>query len=997
MNRKANPRSFWIAASLVACCLGCGESDSSQIEQLIKNQQQQESAKLKKEQTLEQQLVQARAALERRSAQRAIDITMPLLVKFPKNVELLFLTAEAKASLGDKLAAVELLESIHSDLTKDSSSDEANNAKRAVMQAATWLTEVGRSDLAIDSLVAHLAIVPDHHRARHRLVSLLNNSGRRIEAAKEVQFLLQHDRVTEKELFSMTTLGDAFIDESMPPPNLRELNPTALAMARRLRNQDELEQAIRLTQSLTESFPESTPIAAFFGKLLAELGQFDRLTDWRTSLPVGIEREPEYWHALGKLSNHLQDHRAAVRCFGETLQRDPTDRDALLGLAQALRFLDKDQQMELALAQFNRLEETEALAKKFGRTKGTVQQYGRMADLMEELHRPWEAMGWRVIGIDRTEDVENQLETIEHRRRELQAQHSITTSPPALIGIDLLQWPLPATSMNNADIERLDQPSVESLSQPIRLKDVARQSGMTFQYLNGDNVNDKEYFLHQQTGGGIGIIDMDLDGWPDVYFTQAGGPAFDNNGSEANQMFRNLGGQSFRSVAVASGCDDKGYGQGAAVADINQDGFPDLLVANIGVNVLLMNNGDGSFSRRALPTNGDGQWTTSIACGDLNGDHLPEIIEVNYIDDDSAFQIACVPENDECAPSQFHPASARWLSVDRQGEVHLFDGSSAKESTTGHGFAAIIANIDNHAGNDLYIANDGDPNQYWVSRTESENRYILEESAFLLGCATSQQGGHHGSMGLAFGDFDRNGQFDMHVTNYWDQEADLYLQQSGGIFQHASRLWQIRESTKLTVGWGTQAADLNRDGWLDLLVLNGHLVDHTHRSIPFRMLPQLFEGHPDRFELALDSESSDSFLSNPSLGRTLALLDWNRDGRPDFVAGHLDQPVSLLENHTDAQNWVQFQFIGTTSERDAIGTTVNIVSGKNQWTGWLVGGSFLCSNEAVVDFGIGRLEQLTEITIRWPSGVQQSIRDVPANQRYLIVEGQPNAFALSGQ
>jgi hypothetical protein len=192
----------------------------------------------------------------------------------------------------------------------------------------------------------------------------------------------------------------------------------------------------------------------------------------------------------------------------------------------------------------------------------------------------------------------------------------------------------------------------------------------------------------------------------------------------------------------------------------------------------------------------------------------------------------------------------------------------------------------------------------------------------------------------------------------------------------------------MTVAWGTQAADFDHDGWLDLVVMNGHLTDHRTRGEPLEMLPQLFQGGPVSFRLLQPEASSQSYWGKPALGRTLALLDWNRDGKVDAVSNHLDAPVALLENKTQAQNGLMIDLVGVKSERDATGAKVTLLSGDQSWTAWNTGGDgFLCTNESVLSFGIGTADAIDEVIIDWPSGERQRLAGLAPNKRYLIIEG----------
>lgn len=247
-------------------------------------------------------------------------------------------------------------------------------------------------------------------------------------------------------------------------------------------------------------------------------------------------------------------------------------------------------------------------------------------------------------------------------------------------------------------------------------------------------------------------------------------------------------------------------------------------------------------------------------------------------------------------------------------------------------------------------------------------------------------------MGIATGDFDRDGSLDFCVTNYWDQPTNLFLQRNQGYFIDFAARYGLSQPSRDTVGFGIQASDFDRDGWLDLAVLNGHVFDPAENGtpeIPFKMTPQFFRGSGAGFNLDLETIASDPFWTRTTLGRTLALTDFNRDGRPDLVANHLDASADILENQMAGGRWLRLNIVGVTSEREAIGTRVVATAGDETWTAWMIGGDgFQCSNEPTIDIGVADHEIISKLEIVWPSGLRQLFDDVPTNQHYLVVENE---------
>ena len=249
-----------------------------------------------------------------------------------------------------------------------------------------------------------------------------------------------------------------------------------------------------------------------------------------------------------------------------------------------------------------------------------------------------------------------------------------------------------------------------------------------------------------------------------------------------------------------------------------------------------------------------------------------------------------------------------------------------------YGFGVIIANFDDRCGNDVFVSNDGDLNHFWQSSCDRADgsaasetasghiaaAYKLAESAALTGCAVGRSGNAQACMGVAAGDLDGNGRLDLHVCNFFGESSNLFLQVRRGFFSDDIARRGIEPLSRQHLGFGTQASDFDNDGHLDLFVLNGHIFNREDQQEPFRMKPQLFVGSARGFaDAQIDSSGDGSYLSQPALGRTVAMGDFNRDGRQDLLCNHLDQPVEILENNTATDgHWITFELIGVVSERD---------------------------------------------------------------------------------
>jgi hypothetical protein len=251
------------------------------------------------------------------------------------------------------------------------------------------------------------------------------------------------------------------------------------------------------------------------------------------------------------------------------------------------------------------------------------------------------------------------------------------------------------------------------------------------------------------------------------------------------------------------------------------------------------------------------------------------------------------------------------------------------------------------------------------------------------------------SMGIAAGDFDGNGKLDLHVTNFRNQASSLFMQTNAELFSDLSAAFHIDRVTFSMVGFGTQAMDVNLDGLLDMAIVNGHIEDMSSIGRGYKMPPQMMLNTDRRgFEVVTVDDPS-GFWDRPSLGRSLAAVDWNNDGRMDLVANHLDLPASLLENQTLSDgHWLMLKIIGSKSDRDAVGAKVTVAISEQPGAAKTIRGQtgadgYLCRNDSRLHFGLPASAQVVDITIDWPSGYQQIIPSVKVDQEYLVVEGEP--------
>ncbi|TWT66022.1 FG-GAP-like repeat-containing protein [Allorhodopirellula solitaria] len=943
--------------------------------------------------------------MRRGQADEALQVVTEVLRGQPQNAQALQMSIQIHAGqsqfrkaadLGARLAAID-----------------PGIAPALLASCFDWNLRSGRYDLAETNLLTAIELAPHDIECRRFLVQLYNAQGRRFETRDHVIELIRGKAVTWPEILSLIDLSGPYtlvsygdlIDESNI--SLFTLGKMRAAYAGFDMDHDEV---IATVQRIVEKCPDSTAASAYYGRLLMENGHDAELMRWFADLPQGIDQQPEYWFTLASWLQQNKRDTEAIRAYGEALRLDSGYREALRALILSL---DKTGAEQQAVALRERL----AILDQIFRTArdADAEQAMWIASELQKLTRPWESLAWLMHSAETKGNLRQTIAELNQRAAQV-SQWADSASPKRivdarlqkLLGFDLSDWPLPdLDEILNQDIERVASDSMATEASDfqsghhtsraaLQFDDIASSVGLEIDTKTGFFDQANSFYAHQVNGSGLGVLDYDLDGRPDLYAMQSAGPPNDPQGSHPNQLFRLQPDQSFTDVSVEAQTGDRNYGAGVAVGDINQDGFPDLLLGNVGESVLLVNQGDGTFRNASELIQGNpAVWTSSLAIADVSGDHLPELIQVNYIDDETVFEIQCAGGYLHCRPQGFRAATDRILKGNVDGTFSTWKSIATIADNPKLGLGLVVANFDKQHGNDIFVANDGDLNHYWASAPAEEKsgeRFELIELAGLRGCSIGQGGISQACMGIAAGDFNRDGFLDLQVTNFHHEPVNLFIQNRLGFFSDQSTRYGLAAPSMPVLGFGTQTQDYDNDGWLDLATLNGHVYDASDHGVPFRMKSQLFHGSEGGFAME-QPEAAGSYWQQEQLGRALATWDWNRDGRMDLVANHLDQPLAVLENNSAAQNWVQLELIGTASERDAIGAEVTATAGSETWTTYRkAGDGYMASNEAVLHVGIGEVETIDRLEVRWPSGAVQTFVDVSANARYLLIEAEPELY-----
>jgi tetratricopeptide (TPR) repeat protein len=884
--------------------------------------------------------------------------------------------------------------------------------QQAAKQAASWCWEARELLSACSRCEKILERYPNDADVISLLAANYDLQGRRYEASKWNQQLIRLGKFNIMTLvLAIDTVkpleGDAMaakLAERRPnDPLVKSLPAFGLIYSQ----QPELAEA-QFREMLQQP---GLPAACYVGLGVSLIDQekFDEIPAWLTQVPIAqAERLPSYWRVLGLYYKHLKAYDESIYCLTRSAELDPFDYLALGPLSQSLTALKDEDRANQASVLFERNQLTNRnvnyIRDGFRKSEWMLQ----IADALDNCGRGIEAAAWRELCELSNDKNQTTIDRLQAQRRQL------ASLPDAGKFVSKTSFGWNTDSLKPPSVDQLVALGKSSANSPksaqnvslsniaanakLAFVDRARDLGVDFQYNNGDDPNIAGMQTYQSNGGGASVIDFDNDGWPDLFALQAGGDPREQKGNGPCGLFRNQSGVHFVDVAAHAHVTNGMYGQGAAVGDWDQDGFSDLLILNFGENRLLKNMGDGTFAQVEIPAmkrdiKNAPNWSVSGAIADINGDHLPDIVEVNYSSGIDVITHLCFsPEREVqvCRPTEF-PASKDFLYVsDGQGGFHAINDQWSLPLDDGRGLGIVVGNLDQMHGNDIYIANDMSANHLLVSYPASgSHKFVLREEAVRRGCAVDMYGKPQASMGVGCADVDHNGTLDLFMTNFFNEYNALYLQNANGGFDDASRRYKLVDANKNTLGFGTQLVDLDLDGWHDAIIVNGHVEDYSKTGKPYKMRPQILMQRNATL-VEQPNESLGEFFMIACLGRGLGLFDFNRDGKVDFYATHLDAPLAIVENRTVTQgSWLAIDLVGTESERDAIGATVTISSGDQRWLHQrLAGNGFECTNERSVLFGLGGVPSIDHMEIRWPSGKSQTWENVSVNQRILAIEGQ---------
>ena len=537
---------------------------------------------------------------------------------------------------------------------------------------------------------------------------------------------------------------------------------------------------------------------------------------------------------------------------------------------------------------------------------------------------------------------------------------------------------------------------------PTIFKEVAQQVGLTFQHYNGMT---GKFYLPEITGSGSALFDFDNDGDLDVFLVQSNvlepntNPAttlFPWRGAESprSKLFRNdltIGKDRrrtvlFTDVTQRSGIAANGYGMGAAVGDVNNDGLPDLYLTNLGSNQMYLNKGDGKFVDVTKESGTDDpRWSTSASFFDYDRDGWLDLMIVNYADfsvTNSPNCYAATTARDYCTPRVFRSPGNRLFRNKGNGSFTDVTASAGVDKEFGHGLGLVTADFNDDGWIDIYVANDGDPNQLWIN--QKDGKFIND--ALLAGAAVNRNGQAEAGMGVDAGDFDGNGTDDIFVTHLMDETNTLYVNTGKALFEDRTREAGLGRPGRRFTGFGTLFFDYDNDGWLDLFVTNGAvqlLPDLIAKKDPFPLgqPDQLFR-NTGRGNYVEVTDRVGSELQLLEVGRSATFGDVDNDGDTDCLVTNNNGPVRLFLNEVGNRNhWIGLRLVGKNG-RDMLGAHVEVVvsAGNVLRRRARSDGSYLSANDPRVLVGIGRATSVQSVRVRWPDGSVDEFKAVPVDK-----------------
>ena len=527
---------------------------------------------------------------------------------------------------------------------------------------------------------------------------------------------------------------------------------------------------------------------------------------------------------------------------------------------------------------------------------------------------------------------------------------------------------------------------------PVRFTDIRKSAGITF--VQDSTQTEEKYYL-ETMGTGVAWIDYDQDGLMDLFLVQSAATDIYTPPHPLRcALYHNNGDGTFTDVTEKAGVAGAGhYGQGVAVGDFDNDGYPDLYVTGYGSAILYHNNGDGTFtdvSSKARVAD-QGQWSTSAGWFDYDKDGYLDLLVTNYIDWSPKNNIWCGERRpgyrSYCHPGNYQGQKTKLFHNNHDGTFTDVSDASGVSKPESKGMGVVLADFNNDGWPDIAIANDSWPNFLFLNKHDG----TFEDASFVSGIAASEEGRYEAGMGIDAADVDRDGWLDVYITHLDFELNRLYHNNHNGSFDDYTYHSGIGNKFILLSGVSMKFLDFDNDGWPDILQANGAMVDNVelyHSEVTYKE-PLLMLRNTGKGQFEKVSESLGPDFMRPIAGRGLATADFDNDGDIDIAVNvRGDYPVLLRNDGGNRNHWLEVFLIGTQSNRDGLGSSLKLVSEGFVEVEQAKGGtSYMSASDPRIHFGLGKRTRIDSLEVSWPSGHVDRVTNVPVDQIIAVKEG----------
>ena len=528
---------------------------------------------------------------------------------------------------------------------------------------------------------------------------------------------------------------------------------------------------------------------------------------------------------------------------------------------------------------------------------------------------------------------------------------------------------------------------------PVHFTDVRPTAGITFQ--QDSTQTDEKYYL-ETMGTGVAAVDYDQDGLIDLYFVQsAATDIYKPPRPLRSTLYHNNGDGTFTDVTEKAGVGGEGhYGQGVAVADFDNDGYPDLYVTGYKSAILYHNNGNGTFTdiTDKAGVKDEGGWSTSAGFFDYDKDGWLDLVVTNYIEWSPQNNLWCGEKKpgyrSYCHPGNYKGQKTKLYHNNHDGTFTDVSDASGVGKPESKGMGVVLADFNNDGWTDIAIANDSWPNFLFINKHDG----TFEDVSLVSGMAASEDGKYEAGMGIDAADVDGDGWEDVYVTHLDFELNRLYHNNQDGTFEDATYRSGIGNRALLMSGVAMKFLDYDNDGWNDILQLNGSMLDNVqlyHSEVSYKQ-PLLMYRNMGKGQFKKVSETLGPDFTRPIVGRGLATLDFDNDGDIDIAINNRgDYPELLRNDGGNANHWLEVLLIGTKSNRDGIGVSLKLTSEGVVHVEQSKGGmSYMSASDPRILFGLGKHTKIDSLEITWPGGKLDRLINVPIDQIIAVKEGE---------